>query len=156
MADFVLISDNNFLKIRKQIRESSGKRIAFYSEDDELNRKVLEKEKFDILLLGLKRRKDFQKQRNSGLNQVLANIAKKQKTSIGILLDELVNSEGKEKSDVLGRLKQNIELCKKNNLKMNFICLNYENKRNVYDLRSLGLVLGMPTSMVKSLNIYLK
>ena len=32
---------------------------------------------------------------------------------------------------------------------MKFICK--ENKRDIYDLRSLGLVLGMPTWMAKEL-----
>ena len=38
----------------------------------------------------------------------------------------------------------------KNKLKMKFISLK-EIKRNDYDLKSLGLVLGMPTGIIKEL-----
>ncbi len=73
----ILIHENNFQKARNKIRENSGKHIIFSGESDELNRKVLEKEKINILLLKLSRRKDYSKQRNSGFNQVLAKLAKK-------------------------------------------------------------------------------
>ena len=100
-------------------------------------------------MLNQKNRKDFQKQRNSGLNQVLAKIAKKKNIAIGIDLDEIINFERKNKSDILARIKQNIKLCNKNKLKMKFISEKY--KRNIYDLKSLGFVLGMPTWMTKTL-----
>ena len=88
------------------------------------------------------------KQRNSGLNKVLAKIAKKKDIIIGINLDEIINLNSRKKSEILARIKQNIKLCNKNKLKMKFVFIN---KRNVHDLKSLGLVLGMPTSMTKSL-----
>ena len=47
----ILISEDNFDKARKQIKENQGKKIIFSSNDDELNRKVLEKENIEILLL---------------------------------------------------------------------------------------------------------
>ena len=94
------------------------------------------------------KRKDFQKQRNSGFNHVLAKIAKKKNTTIGIDLDEIINSKGKQKSDILARTKQNIKLCNKNKLRMKF---HGKNKRNIYDLKSLGLTLGMNPSITKTL-----
>ena len=63
-----------------------------------------------------------------------------------------VKSKGKEKPDILARIRQNIVLCNKNKLKMQFILDKEENKRNIYDLKALGLILGMPTWMTKSLN----
>ena len=92
------------------------------------------------------KRKDFQKQRNSGFNHVLAKIAKKNNICIGINLDEIINSN--EKAKILARVVQNIKLCNKNKLKMKFIGKQI---RNIYDLKSLGLVLGMPTWMTKSI-----
>ncbi len=144
----ILITETNFDKVRKLIKENKDKEIIFSSDDDELNRKILEKEEIKILLLNMEKRKDFQKQRNSGLNQVLAKLAKKKDIIIGINLDEIINSESKQKARILARISQNVELCNKNKLKMKFIG---KNQRNIYDLKALGLVLGMPTSMVKEL-----
>jgi len=146
MENSIIISEATFEKARKKIKENSGKIIVFSSDDDELNRKILEKEKINVLLLNLVGRKDFQKQRNSGFNSVLAKLAKKNKIQIGINLDEIINSHGKEKAEILARIKQNIKLCNKNRVEMKLISPSGI-KRDIYDLKSLGLVLGMPTWM---------
>ena len=150
MKNFVIIKENNFMKARKQIRDNLNKEIIF-SSDDELNRKILEKEKINVLLLNQSGRRDMAKQRNSGFNQVLAKIAKKKNVSIGINFDEIIESGKKRKADILSRVMQNIKLCSKNKLKMRFVPLNSKNKRNIYDVKSFGLVLGMPTWMTKNL-----
>ena len=170
MKKYIIIQENNFVKAREKIRENTeisnkisvskplkkGQRvfdkrklIIFSSDNDELNRKILEKEKINILLLNQSKRKDFQKQRNSGFNHVLAKIAKKNNVTIGINLDEIINSKGKSKAEILARIKQNIKICNKNKLKMKFIRTQY---RNIYDLKALGLILGMPTWMTRLLN----
>jgi len=149
MKNQILIQENNFDKARKKIKENSDKIIIFSSNNDELNRKVMEKIPIQILLINQTERKDFQKQRNSGFNHVLAKIAKKKNIIIGIDLDEIINSSEKEKSRILARIKQNIKLCNKNKLKMKFI--SFEQKRDIYDLKALGLVLGMPTWMTRNL-----
>ncbi len=148
MANSIIINENDFLKARKKIKENSGKKIIFSSNDDELNRKILEKEKIDVLLLNLKGKKDRQKQRESGFDHVMAKIAKKNNVSIGINLDEIIESKGKAKAKILARIQQNIKLCNKNKINTEFI---YGENRDFYDLKSLGLVLGMPTWMVKGL-----
>ena len=143
-----IIKEENFEKSRKEIRKNKGK-VIFSSNNDETNRKVLEKEKIEILLLNQSNRKDFQKQRNSGFNQVLAKLVKKNNIIIGINLDEIIESNQKEKSRILARIRQNIKLCNKNKLKLMFIAQKAENNRNIYDLKSLGLILGMSTKMTK-------
>lgn len=147
----VIIEEDNFEKARKKIRENKGKQIMFTSHNDDLNRKIIEKEQIDILLIKQKGRKDFSKQRNSGLDSVMSKLAKKNNMNIGISFDEILNSRGKEKSEILARVKQNITLCKKNNIKMKFTIENKKYERNIRDLQALGLVLGMPTWMVKYL-----
>ena len=105
-------------------------------------------------MLNQEKRKDFQKQRNSGFNQVLAKIAKKNNITIGINLDEILEAKSlKQKAKILARTKQNIKLCNKNKLQMKFLSpsQNPKNSRNIYDLKSLGLVLGMPTERIKEL-----
>ena len=146
----MIIESKNFESARKEISKAK-KPIIFSSNDDELNRKILEKTKIDILLISQKGRKDFQKQRNSGLNHVLAKIAKKNKIAIGINLDEIVSASARAKAEILARVKQNARLCNKNKLKMKFITQDKKNSRNIYDLKSLGLVLGMPTWMTQGL-----
>ena len=148
-----LLTETNFSKLRDKIKKekSENKLIIYSSEDDELNRKVIEKLQINVLLINQKNRRDFQKQRNSGFNQVMAKIAKKQNLIIGINFDEIVEETNlKEKAEILARIKQNIFLCNKDKVKMSFVIQKEKNLRNIYDLKSLGLVLGMPTWMLSS------
>ncbi len=131
------------------IKKNKGKEIVFSSFDDKFNRKVIEKLPIHILLIPLGERRDYSKQRNSGFNEVMARIASKNKIQIGIDLDELINSNYKEK--LISRLRQNIKLCAKRRIKMQFIV--GKQKRELILLKSLGLVLGMPTWMTKNLEI---
>ncbi len=158
MEKFVLIQGGDFQKTREKIRENRGTKVIFSSDNDELNKKVLEKENINVLLLILSKRKDRLKQRDSGFNQVLARLAKKKNIVIGINLDEIINSKAEEKSKIIARVRQNIKLCNKNKLKMKFISKKnssklgqVKEKRDSYDLKSLGLVLGMPTWMTRDL-----
>jgi len=142
-----IINETSFDKVRKRIQKAEGEKV-FSSNDDELNRKVLEKLGIDVLLLNLSGRRDRLKQRDSGFNQVLAKIAKKNNVVIGINFDEIIESKNEKREKILARVKQNIRLCNKNKLKMKFIIQEKENERNIYDLRAFGLVLGMPTWMI--------
>ena len=146
-----LIEEESFDKARKRIREDKSGEIIFASKDDELSRKILEKEKIDVLLIKQKGRKDRQKQRNSGLNSVMSKIAKKNGVKIGIYLDEIIESRGMEKAEILSRVQQNIKLCNKSKVGMKFIILNNKYERNIFDIKALALVLGMPTGEIKDL-----
>lgn len=148
MKELFFVNETTFEKARKKISEGDGKDIIFSSSDDELNRKILEKLKIGILLINLSGRKDFQKQRDSGFNHVMAKIAKKNQVVIGINLDEIITSGKNEKAKIFGRVMQNIRICSKNKLKMKFISPSGKFERNVYDLRAFGLILGMPTWMI--------
>ena len=78
----------------------------------------------------------------------MAKIAKKKNILIGINLREIISARGTKKAEILARISQNIKICNKNKLKMVFIDFG---EKNVYDLKSFGLVLGMPTWMTKEL-----
>jgi RNase P/RNase MRP subunit p30 len=147
----VFIEEDNFDKARKKIRENQNAEIIFSSNDDETRRKVIEKEPVKILLIKQKGRKDRSKQRDSGFNSVMAKITKKKGIEIGIYLDELLDCKGKEKAEIMSRTEQNVKICKKEKLKMKFIAFGEKSKRNEYDLKALGLVLGMPTQTIKDL-----
>lgn len=146
MQNQIIINEPTFEKARLAIKKAN-KPIIFTSNDDDLNRKILEKEKINILLISLKGRKDWQKQRNSGLDNVMAKEAGEKNIIIGINLDELINAKEKDKVEILARIRQNIELCKKYKVKMVFIGKN----KDIYDIKALGSVLGMPTWMTKNL-----
>ncbi|MEK6918080.1 MAG: RNase P subunit p30 family protein [Nanoarchaeota archaeon] len=153
----ILIHENTFEKARNAIKKhlqskDKNNSIIFSSDDEDVSRKILEKEKINVLLINQKGRKDFQKQRNSGLDNVMAKEAKKSNVVIGINLDEILNSRDREKIEIFARIRQNIELCKKNRLKMVFVS---KEKKDLYDLKSLALVLGMPTWMTSSLTLEL-
>ena len=145
----IILTEKNFNKLKELVKKNSGKRIIFSSEDDDLNRKVLEKLAVNLLLIKFEWRKDFSKQRNSGFNEVMVKIAKKNGIGIGIDLDEIIFSKEREK--IVSRIKQNIKLCNKNKIQMQFILGKEE--RSLILLKSLGLVLGMPTWMTKKLEI---
>jgi len=149
--NYKLIQENSFEKIKKEIEKNKENNIIFTSVDDELDRKVLEKLKINIFLINQSHRKDKQKQRDSGFNQVMAKLAKKNNVTIGINLDEIIESQPIKRQEILARIKQNVRLCNKNKLKMKFITQKSENNRDIYDLKALGLVLGMPTWMTKSI-----
>lgn len=150
--EIAIIKEDNFEKARNIIRESKkeNKITLFASSNDELIRKILEKEPTDIVVIFQAGRKDRQKQRDSGFNQVLASIAKKNKVTMGICMDEIVCSKDKEKSDILAQVMQNIRICSKNKIPMKF-CGKSAKEADIYDLKSLGLILGMPTWMTKNL-----
>ena len=145
----IILREENFSRLKELIKKNSEKEIIFCSNDDALNQKVLEKLNISVLLLNLGGRKDFAKQRNSGFNQVMARLAKKNNIVLGINLDEIVLSNSNEKVQVLARLRQNVEICNRNKIEMKFV--GQKVNRDSYDLKALGLVLKMPTWMTKKL-----
>lgn len=147
MKPQIILTETNFNRLKELVKKNKEKTIIFSSEDDNLNRKVIEKLPIQILLINLEERKDYQKQRNSGFNQVMAKAAKKNAVKIGINLEELKKSKNKEK--ILGRIIQNVELCNKYKVQMRFISKNKVISSK--ELKSLGLVLRMPTWMIKNL-----
>lgn len=87
---------------------------AVLAQDDEFNRKILEYGGFDILLsIEGGRRKDAVRQTDSGLNHVLAEIARKNNIAIGIDLQEISRLDAKEKAERISKLMQNIVICRK-------------------------------------------
>ena len=143
----IVLTEKNFSKLKDEIKKHNGDEIVFSSDDDELNRKVAEKLAVNVIGIPLSGRKDFSKQRNSGLNEVVARIVKKNGIKIGIFLDEIIFSKEKEK--IISRVRQNIKLCNKNKVEMIFI--EGKEKRNSVLLKSLGSTLGMPTWMTKKI-----
>ncbi len=132
-------------QIQKLKKEKPKAQIIVKAKTPEFNRKVLENKNVDILLNPhLHSRKDKLKERDSGLNEILCRIAKKNNIKIGISLSEVKKAKGKDKSLLLARIKQNIKLCKRT--KTDLILIGRYDKKNAF---SFLLTLGASTSQAK-------
>src|SRR3989338_8145669 len=110
-----IINTQNLNEARKQIQKlkKENKQVIVWAQTDEFNRKILENKDVDMIA-GLElNKKDRLKQRDSGLNEVLAKLAKQNNIKIGLDISELKNKKGKEKAKILARIMQNIKLCKR-------------------------------------------
>ncbi|MBW2977569.1 hypothetical protein KY331_01870 [Candidatus Woesearchaeota archaeon] len=117
----------------------------------EQDQRVLEKLSPDIIFdLELFPKKDPLNFRLSGLNQVLCNLAHKNKVAVAFSFSSILNS--KNKPQLLGRIMQNITLCRKYKVKTIFASFaqNPLQMRSAHDLISLATVLGMHPSEAKS------
>ena len=142
-----IIDTHNLNEARKLIEKLANekKEIIVKGKTIGFNRIILENKKVNMLILNHKTGKDKLKQRDSGLNQVLCKIAKKNNIVLAIDLNELKEEkEKKEKAKILARIIQNIKLIKKykNELKL----LNFKNKSQAF---SFLITLGLPTDQAK-------
>ena len=139
-----MISTTNLNEARKQADKlrKEAKPIVILPQDDEFNRKVLEIKGASMLVINENlNQKDYMKQRNSGLNEVLAKICADKNIAVGIQIEEIAKKSDVEKALALARLRQNIMLCKKSGTKLVFIA---ENKDKLA-LQSIMLALGAST-----------
>ena len=152
MENILIVEEKDFSKIKEKIEKNKDKKIILPFSNEELARKALDKLKIDVLLVNLSKNKDKLKERGSSFNQVLSRLCKKANVKLGINLNEIINSETKEKAEIIARINQNVKISKKAELEIAFI-LKKENKRSLYDLKSLALVLGVNTKTTKNLEI---
>lgn len=124
--------------------KSKAERVIVLSQDDEFNRKILENKNIDIFLINEElESKDYSKQRNSGLNEVLAELAAKNNIKIGIDIEKIIKKGKKEQAKSLSRLAQNIMLCKK--AKADLIIFSESKLKDKRAILSLLLTLGLDT-----------
>ena len=112
--------------------------------DDKKNRAIVENKEVDIFLSPEKsRKKDFMFYRDSGLNQVLLNLAYKNKIAIGFNFHDVLISD--DRKSILGKMMQNVRLCRKYHVSMVIIsgATNELETRAPKDLLSFGISLGM-------------
>jgi RNase P/RNase MRP subunit p30 len=90
-------------------------------------------------------RKDFLHQRASGLNHILCGLAKKNKVSIGFSYGMLLNKSPQMTSLLMGRMMQNIRLCRKFKVStiMGSFARNPYELRQSHDIASLFRMMGM-------------
>lgn len=144
-----LIAPKSISDLRKMNYEKK-QLIIVRGGNDDINRAALENKKIDILLgPEFNKEKDFIHFRNSGLNHVLCKLAKKNEVSIGFSFSDLMNSNVKEK--VLGRIMQNVFLCRKYKVKivLGSFALKENEIKNRSELISFGKVIGMNGKEIK-------
>lgn len=108
------------------------------------DRKFFEDKNVDIVLSPEKGiEKDSLNSRNSGLNQVLCKFANKNSIAIGFSFNEILHS--KNIPNTLGRMMQNVRLCRKYNVKIVFASFakNKYEMRGAHDLLSFARIIGM-------------
>jgi len=135
-----LIADSKNINKAKKLT----KIVIYKSTGDDRN--ILEKSKVNIIFeLETITKRDFIHQRASGLNQILCKLANKNNIGIGFSFSSMLNTEGKTRSQILGRMMQNIRLCRKYKVKTtiaSFAERPYD-LRSCYDLKSVFVSLGM-------------
>jgi ribonuclease P/MRP protein subunit RPP1 len=147
----VIINTESKEELRRQVSSahSKGKIIVVMGGDDEVNRIAVDDKRVSILLSPeLRRRKDFMHFRNSGMNHVLCELARKNDVAIGINYSEFKKMKGKEAAETLGRMMQNVKLCNKYHAPV--ILASFGKKpSSVYELRAFALSIGMTTDQTK-------
>lgn len=127
--------------------------IVHSSEDD---RTCLEQFKPDLLFhMETLRPKDFIHQRASGLNHILSGLAVKNEVLIGFNFSTILRAEGQERAKLIGRIKQNIKLCRKYKVSMAIASFARDpfEMRSHHDLSALFENFGMhPLEARNSLN----
>jgi len=137
------------------VKKYKGRFITIVSApaDQSTLRQIIEKEKPDILLnLEFGGRKDFLHHRASGLNHILAVIAREKDVSVGFGFSSILNANPKERSVVVGRMMQNIVFAHK--FKFNVVLASFArdpwHMRSGYDLAAFFTSLGMTFSESRS------
>ena len=121
--------------------------LAVQGSNDEVNRAAVENKKVSILLNPeIERRHDFGDWKNSGLNDVLCKLAFQNNVAIGIDLSAIPEDK-LEKSLRIGKIMQNIRLCRKFKTKM--LIFSSKKQMNSSDLMSIAFSLGMSTKQAK-------
>ena len=126
--------------------KNSGKKIAVIGGDDAFNRRAVESLKINYLVSPEKgNKKDNLKQRDSGINHVVAKIAKEKGIVFVVDMSEVAGLKDKEKVLRLGQIIQNIKICRKVGCSIKIASLA-GSKKDIVDERgrkSFGVSLGM-------------
>lgn len=140
-----MIETTSYEEARKQIDrlKKEGKPVVVQGKSIDFNRKVLENKKVSMLILSHINKKDKMKERDSGLNQVLCNLARENNITLAIDFHELKTENKKEKGKILGRIIQNLKLIKKCRNKL--MILN--KPKDTRNIKALLRVLGADTKL---------
>lgn len=139
--DVGLINTKNLNFLRRFVDKATNyfEYVAVLGVTDLVNRSALENRKvFALVAPEINRGDDFLFQRNSGLNHVLCKIAKERKKLIIFRISDFSGTEEK-KASFLGKLMQNLKLCKK--YKVDYLLTNFASEtNNILHVKQLRLL----------------
>ena len=134
-------------------KQSSGSCALLVSSEPEDARPALETRNID-LVFGLEGSpdRDPMKNRDSGLDHVLCSIAAQKDKIVAFDFSAVRASRGRRRAVLLGRMMQNIVLCRKAKVKMSIASFARTpmQLRNPMDLAAFGEALGMHPSEAKA------
>lgn len=129
-------------KIKNKLK--ADKAFVAVRSSNNRDREVIEGLKPDLIFsFENTARKDFIHQRASGINHILCKLAKEKEVMIGFSLSDILNAE--DNKLILGRIIQNIQLCKKFKVKTlvaSFAKSPFE-MRSMHDITSLFQIFGL-------------
>lgn len=151
---FLYVNKNMFYKGKSDIKISNAlladekkvqRDINTFVKNPEDARFVFEKARpvcvFDLEL----QKKDFMHQRGSGFNHIMAKFANSNNIAVGFSFSTILNAQPINRSKIIGRIKQNIKLCRKHKVKT--VIASFTNNplemRAPKDLMAFFTVLGM-------------
>ena len=132
--------------IEKAQELKNAKFPTIFKGDIDLIRKLIETKKVNIIVDSeLNSYKDNLNFRNSGLNQVICRLASKNNVSICFNFNSVLRSNSLNRAKILGRMMQNIKLCRKYKVKMilSSLAANEYELRSKDALKSFGIIIGM-------------
>ncbi len=142
--ELIFIGNADFSGIKSKIKLNSSKKII--KSDSAKDRNNIEERKADVIYeFETLSKKDSMHFRNSGINQVIAKLMKDKKVAYGLSFSLILNASGREKSVLLGRMMQNIRLCRK--YKIPVVIASFARKpcemRDYKDLTAFARTLGL-------------
>jgi hypothetical protein len=139
-------------------RQPRQQGILTFVQCSDADRAVLEQGAADVLFSAEKTQvKDYMHQRGSGLNHVLCALAKKNNVAIGFSFADVLSSTGSERARLLGRMMQNIVLCRK--CKTSMVIASFAKDpwqmRSLHDVQAFFRELGMhPAEAQKAVSTF--
>lgn len=149
-GDFILIDTKGNEKETRRIMDSlKGKKVTVgvYGYDDFFNRRVVETMKINYLInaeRNVNDKKDSLKQRDSGINHVVAKEMATKKISLVIDFENFAQLSKQEKALVLARIIQNVKICRKSKGSIKIL----SNGRDKKDIEAFASSIGMSSQQV--------
>ncbi|MBU3923590.1 MAG: hypothetical protein KJ592_01620 [Nanoarchaeota archaeon] len=129
--------------------KKSGKKIGVMGGDDVFNRRVVETLKVDYLVsVECKTGRGNLKQRDSGINHVVAKMARDRGIVFVVDVSEISRMKGIVKALRLGRVIQNVKICRKAGCGLKIASFGLKESEVVGEVerRAFGVGLGMSSS----------
>ena len=137
-------------RIVESLRKSE-KKIGVVGGDDAFNRRIVESLKVDYLVSPERGFKvDSLKQRDSGINHVVAKLAKEKVVLIVVDFNSVRKLEGKDLALRFGRIIQNVKVCRKAGCGIRIASLGFCESEIVDEKsrKAFGFSLGMSSKQV--------